>query len=95
MMRCAPRHAHNLPVVGGTTFALPLAGLIDLDAERERLAKERAKAEVGIEKLNKTLENPSFLDRAPEAVVAKQKAERAEFEQELTLLKDAEIRLAN
>ena len=63
-------------VVGGTTFALPLAGLIDLEAERDRLAKERAKAEAGIEKLNKTLENPSFLERAPEAVVAKQRAER-------------------
>ncbi len=82
-------------VVQGVTFALPLKGLIDVAAERERLAKERAKAEAGIEKLNKTLENPSFLERAPEAVVTKQREERAAFEQELTLLKQAEERLAS
>ena len=80
-------------VVQGVTFALPLAGLIDVDAERERLSKERTKAEAGIEKLNKTLENPSFLSRAPEAVITKQRDEREAFEQELKLLKEAEERL--
>ena len=89
----APEGAVTL-VVSGMTFALPLAGLVDLSAERDRLAKEYAKAEAGIEKLNKTLGNPSFLERAPKDVVAKQKAEKAALEEELKLLKEAGDRLA-
>ena len=81
-------------VVQGVTFALPLKGLIDIAAEQERLAKECSKAEAEIEKLNKTLGNPSFLARAPTAVVAKQRTAHATLEQELALLKQAEDRLA-
>ncbi len=56
-------------VVGGTTAALPLAGVIDMDAERKRLAREIEKAEVDIGKMDAKLSNPSFMERAkPEAI---------------------------
>ena len=80
-------------VVKGVTFAMPLQGLIDIASEQNRLAKEREKVEANIEKLNRTLKNPSFLERAPEEVVSKQQNELTSFNQELDLLKSAENRL--
>jgi valyl-tRNA synthetase len=56
-------------VVGEATVVIPLAGLIDLDAERARLQKDRAKAVVEAEKIEKKLSNPDFVARAKEEVV--------------------------
>jgi valyl-tRNA synthetase len=56
-------------VVGGVTYALPLAGAIDLDAERARLSKAVAAAEKDRDSLAARLGNASFTERAkPEAV---------------------------
>jgi valyl-tRNA synthetase len=56
-------------VVGETTFALPLEGVIDLAAERSRLEKAVAAAEKDCDSLAARLANPSFTERAkPEAV---------------------------
>jgi valyl-tRNA synthetase len=56
-------------VVGGVTYAFPLAGAIDLDAERSRLAKAVAAAEKDRDSLAARLNNPAFTERAkPEAV---------------------------
>jgi valyl-tRNA synthetase len=56
-------------VLGEATIVLPLAGLIDLDAERARLQKERAKAAKDADGLGRKLDNPDFVARAPEEVV--------------------------
>ena len=48
---------------------LPLEGLIDVEAEKERLGKELAKAEDELKKVNAKLSNENFTSRAPEAVV--------------------------
>jgi valyl-tRNA synthetase len=56
-------------VVDEATFALPLEGVIDLDAERDRLAKGAATAEKERDSLAQRLANPNFTERAkPEAV---------------------------
>jgi len=58
-------------VVGAwAEVVMPLAGLIDIEAEKARLTKEIAKAEKEIGNLEKRLSNPQFLERAPEDVVA-------------------------
>ena len=44
---------------------LPLAGVIDLEAERARLARERAKAEQEAEKIAKKLDNADFVAARP------------------------------
>ena len=49
---------------------VPLAGLIDLDAERARINKEASKAQQELEKIEKKLGNEAFVAKAPEAVVA-------------------------
>jgi valyl-tRNA synthetase len=61
-------------VANGFEIAIPLEGLLDLDAERKRLAKELAKLDRDILARKKKLENDSFLQRAPEDVVEREKA---------------------
>ncbi|MEY5016702.1 MAG: hypothetical protein RIS92_3060 [Verrucomicrobiota bacterium] len=48
---------------------LPLEGLIDVAAEKERLSKELAKIESELQKVRSKLSSPSFVDGAPAAVV--------------------------
>ena len=76
-------------VVGEATIALPLAGLIDLDAEKARLSKEMQKAQVEIDKIEKKLSNPNFVERAPETVVAEQKSRLENFKLEIEKLQAA------
>ncbi len=62
------------------TIVLPLAGVIDLAAERERLVREIAKVTGEIERYDKKLANQSFLAKAPDHVVEEQRSRRAEAE---------------
>jgi valyl-tRNA synthetase len=57
---------------------LPLKGVIDLTAERARLAKEMQKAEADIARVDAKLNNPKFMERAPEEVVEEEKEKRDE-----------------
>ena len=65
-------------VVRGDVAALPLKGVIDLDAERARLAKEMAKCDADIARVDAKLNNPNFVARAPEEVVEEEKEKRDE-----------------
>ena len=56
---------------------LPLAELVDIAAERERIAKERQKAVENLQRIEAKLANESFTARAPENVVNAER-ERAE-----------------
>ena len=65
-------------VVEGAAFALPVAGVIDLPAERARLSKEIAAAQADAERAQKKLANPDFLGRAKAEVVEETRAKLAE-----------------
>jgi valyl-tRNA synthetase len=65
-------------VVRGDVAALPLKGVIDLDAERTRLTKEMAKCDADIARVDAKLNNPNFVARAPEEVVEEEKEKREE-----------------
>ena len=72
-----------LALVGEMKVLIPLAGLIDKDAEIERLSKDISKLEINIGKTRAKLANPGFTDKAPVAVVEKEQQRMQEQEQTL------------
>ena len=55
------------------TIFLPLAAVIDLDAEKNRLDKEMKKAVAEIDKLKRKLDNEQFLQKAPAEIIEEQR----------------------
>jgi valyl-tRNA synthetase len=82
----APASAAGL--VGSMDVLIPMAGLIDKDAELARLSKAMEKAEQELKRVSGKLSNEKFVSNAPEAVIEKEKAKMAEFETQLTKLKE-------
>ena len=80
-------------IVGGETIALPLAGIIDIAAERARLEKEMARADADIARVDVKLGNPNFVARAPEEVVEEEKEKREEAETRKAKIAEALERL--
>ncbi len=60
------------------SLLIPLKGVVDFAAERERLQKELAGLEQNLAGYERKLSNPSFVERAPAAVVEEEKRRRAE-----------------
>jgi valyl-tRNA synthetase len=80
-------------VVDEATLVIPLAEVIDLDAERRRLAREIEKLESEIGKIDRKLGNSDFLAKAPAEVVEDQRERRAEAERAKAKLRQAAARL--
>jgi valyl-tRNA synthetase len=76
--------------VGTLEILVPMAGLIDPAAELERLAKQRRKAEIDLNKMEAKLGNAEFAKNAPPEVVAKDRQRLAELRTEIGQL-DAQI----
>jgi valyl-tRNA synthetase len=74
----APESA--MALVGEMRLLIPLAGLIDKEAEIARLVKEQAKVRKNLDQCSAKLANPSFVERAPADVVEKERARVAEME---------------
>ncbi|WP_139490254.1 valine--tRNA ligase [Brevibacillus dissolubilis] len=73
-----PEKAMSAVVTGAELF-LPLAGLIDLEQERKRLEKEIDTLDKEVERIEKKLNNPGFMAKAPEAVIAEEKAKLDDY----------------
>lgn len=89
----APSGAAQI-IVGEATVCLPLAGVIDLGAEKTRLQKEAGKLEGEISKIEKKLSNPGFVAKAPEEVVDGEREKVAESKEKLEKVQTALSRLA-
>ncbi len=93
-------HADELPkgtisiAAPGASFGLPLADIIDIGAEKERLEKAKGKLAKELGGLRGRLNNPKFVASAPEEVVAEAKANLAAREEEEAKLNEALARLA-
>lgn len=80
-------------IVRGEVAALPLAGIIDLDAERTRLNKELGKLDQDIAAVERKLGNPDFMARAPEEIVEENRERKAAAETRKLKIKEALERL--
>ena len=93
MVDTAPAGAIQI-VVGDCTASLRLAGHVDLKAEKARLTKEDSKLEGEEIKLTKKLSNEAFLAKAPDAVVAEQRARLEDIQAKRATLRMAAERLS-
>jgi valyl-tRNA synthetase len=75
-------------VLGELRLLIPLAGLIDLGAEKARLEKEIKRIEGEIAKCNGKLASETFVANAPPAVVAQERQRLADWSTQLAALKD-------
>ena len=83
-----PKGTITVAVTGGT-FGLPLADIIDIDAEKERLKKSLGKLAKELGGLRGRLNNPKFVASAPDEVVEEARANLAEREEEEAQLRAA------
>jgi valyl-tRNA synthetase len=81
-------------LIDEATAVLPLADIIDLAQERQRLTKEIDKLDREIAKYDKKLANDDFLQKAPQAVVDEQRDRRADAAASREKLANALERLA-
>jgi valyl-tRNA synthetase len=73
-------------VAGDVEILLPLAGLIDVEAEEQRLQKEIAKVEKDVALFEKKLANDAFVAKAPPDVLEKDRGKLAEARDKLGIL---------
>ncbi len=74
-----PEKAMSHALTGMELF-LPLAGLLDLDAEVNRLDKEKEKLSKEVERIEKKLANQGFIAKAPANVVEEEKSKKQDYE---------------
>ena len=89
----APKGSVSIAVEGGS-FALPLAGIIDISAEKSRLSKSLDKVNKDMGGLRGRLNNPKFVASAPEDVVEDARENLALGEAEIAKITAALARLA-
>ncbi|MEO7149254.1 MAG: valine--tRNA ligase [Rhodanobacteraceae bacterium] len=87
--------ASAIAPIGELRVLIPLAGLIDLDAERARLKKEIARIESEKKKSAGKLSNTNFVANAPGEVVEQERARLADWDAQLAALRAQSRRLEN
>ena len=73
----APREEVVAVILQGAEVVLPLAGMLDVEAERARLRGQAAQAEAEVQRLEAKLANEQFRSRAPQEIVAKEEGKLA------------------
>ncbi len=82
----APESA--VALVGNMKILIPMAGLIDKEAEMARLEKEIQKINKDLPRIEGKLKNPGFIDKAPAAVIEKEKEKLAKLQTTLANLNE-------
>jgi valyl-tRNA synthetase len=82
-------------LLGSMKILVPMADLINVAAERDRLGKAIEKARADLSRCDAKLANPQFVDHAPAAVVSKERERRHALQQEMSQLAEQLDRLTN
>ncbi len=83
----APEKAMPSKLMTAGTVFLPLDGLIDTQAEADKIQKELAKLEGFLKGINAKLSNEAFVSKAPEAIIQNQRDRKVEFESQIAGLR--------
>ena len=75
-------------VVDGMTLLIPLAGLIDVAKEKERVTKDLQNVQAFVERTKAQLSNEAFVSKAPEQVVADKRKALADSEQDIAKMQE-------
>ena len=73
-------------VVGSSEIIVPLLGLLDIEAESKKILDQIAKLEQGLANTNAKLSNATFVSKAPAAVIEREKANLADYQQKIEKL---------
>lgn len=76
-------------VTNDAKIYIPLGDLVDFEAEAKRLQKELAAAEEKLAFINKKLDNPGFVNKAPEKVVQQNRDEAAKLTEKIANLRSS------
>ncbi|MBZ0300430.1 MAG: class I tRNA ligase family protein, partial [Anaerolineae bacterium] len=82
-------------VVNDATVYLPLAGLVDIEAECQRLSREHEKIQQQIQRSEKLLNNPNFVSRAAPEVVERERKTLADLQASATQIDERLTRLCS
>jgi len=88
-----PAPVGAVALLGSLQILVPMAGLIEPSAEKERLAKRQRKAETDLQKLQAKAANADFARNAPAEVVARDRARIAELQTEIGQLQAQAARI--
>jgi valyl-tRNA synthetase len=80
-------------VVGTIQILIPLSGIVDIPALRGKLERKLDKLAKEIQSLDRRLDNPGFLTKAPPELIEKVKADLAEAEKQAEILRERLKRL--
>ena len=80
-------------IAGDLEIYVPTKGLVDVEAELAKLAKEKEKVEIKLKQINGKLGNAKFLANAPAEVVEKEKEKKDELDARLAKIAEAEEKL--
>jgi valyl-tRNA synthetase len=90
--RPTPDEALSL-VLTEVEVAVPLAGMVDIEAERRRLSKEMTETEADIGRLNKRLADDAFIAKAPAQIVERDRGKLATQRDKLERIREQLARL--
>jgi valyl-tRNA synthetase len=80
-----------MKATGHTEVFLPLDGVIDLESFIDKLKRDQVKAQKDVDKMDKKLKNPKFIENAPDDVIVKVKAEAKDFQDKLESISNSII----
>jgi valyl-tRNA synthetase len=82
-----------MALIGDMKILIPMAGLIDRDAELARLEKEIQKIKNELPRIEGKLNNPAFVDKAPAEVIEKEKSRLADLQSSLENLEQQQMKI--
>ena len=87
--------ASSTTLVGEMEILIPMAGLIDKEAELARIAKAMEKIDKDVQRTKGKLSNEKFVSNAPEAVIEKERAKLADAEMQLAKLQEQQATISD